>query len=103
MRAPLLWHTRAMQLRLSVGPALLLAGTPRKTKQAQQQQHDTDLYDAKNYLIRGGQRAYEQKIANMNRAAIQARGPGEVAPDCARQRAQRGVQAARAAPRPTRR
>lgn len=45
--------------------------SPRKVRQSQPSHQEPDLYDSKNYLVRGGQRAYEQKIQNMNRAAIQ--------------------------------
>eukprot|EP00983_Pelagomonas_calceolata_P088144 1157123-Pelagomonas_calceolata.AAC.9 len=56
---------------LQSSPSTLFPVAPRKVRQSQPSHQEPDLYDSKNYLVRGGQRAYEQKIQNMNRAAIQ--------------------------------
>ena len=57
--------------------------TPKKARKAKQlilspggKADDTGYYDPRNFLVKGGQRAFEHKILSMNKTAVQA-GPAQ--------------------------
>ncbi|GFH27481.1 uncharacterized protein HaLaN_25808 [Haematococcus lacustris] len=47
------------------------AGTPKKSARQDAALLDADAYDPRNFMVKGGTRAYEQKLTNLSRACIQ--------------------------------